>query len=203
MRTKRRNTASAVAAVAMLALVLGSQPAARAAADEPPGGAQSEGIKVHGHWTIDVLNRDGSLVSHHVFQNALANHLGASTFLNGVLSRTKRVGKWKVALPDQAGQPLIWIVEPGYPGFAADNPALSVSAPTSGPNAGKLVFSGSASASRAAQITWVQTETQNCPPPGDPGQCVGDFAFTQKNLPSPIPVAEGQIVQLTVVFTFS
>jgi hypothetical protein len=203
MRTHRRTTPSAAAAVAMLALVLGSQPAVRAAAEAPQGGVQSEGIKVHGRWVIDILNPDGSLVSHHDFQNALANHLGASTFLNGVLSRTKRVGKWAVALPDQAGQPLIWLVEPGYPGFGPSNPALSVAAPTSGPNAGKLVLTGSGAAPRAAQINFVQSQTQDCPPPGDPGACVGDFGFTQKNLPSAIPVAEGQIVQLTVVFTFS
>jgi hypothetical protein len=33
--------------------------------------AQSEGIKVHRRWTIDVRQPDGKLVSHHEFDNAL------------------------------------------------------------------------------------------------------------------------------------
>lgn len=166
--------------------------------------AQSEGIKVHGHWTIDVRNADGSLAAHYEFENALANHLGASTFLNGVLSRTKRVGRWQVSLPDSNGQPLIWIVEPGTPGFGTDAQTLAVTTPATGPNAGKLVLSGHGTAPRAAQINFVQSQTDDCPAPGDPAACVTSaFAFSQKNLTSAIPVAAGQIVQLTVVFSFS
>lgn len=166
-------------------------------------GGPNEGIKVHGHWTIDVLNRDGSLAAHYEFENALANHLGASTFLNGVLARTKRVGKWAVALPDQAGQPLIWIVESGYSGFGPGTPVLTVTTPTSGPNTGKLVLSGSGPAPRSAQINFVQTEVEMCPAPGDPAPCGSGFGFSQKSLTTAISVAEGQIVQLSVVFSFS
>ena len=39
------------------------------ASEDAPG--PSEGIKVHGSWTIDVLEPDGTLVSHVEFQNAL------------------------------------------------------------------------------------------------------------------------------------
>src|SRR5713226_6208411 len=35
-------------------------------------GGQKEGIKVHGHWTIDVRNPDGTLVTHREFENSLA-----------------------------------------------------------------------------------------------------------------------------------
>jgi hypothetical protein len=41
-----------------------------AAAQRKPGG-NHEGIKVHGHWTIEVRNPDGKLVSHTEFENGL------------------------------------------------------------------------------------------------------------------------------------
>src|ERR1700747_3718133 len=34
-------------------------------------GGQHEGIKVHGHWTIEVRNPDGSLTRHVEFENSL------------------------------------------------------------------------------------------------------------------------------------
>lgn len=49
-------------------------PAARAvpaSADTPPPGSSREGIKVHGHWTIEVRNPDGSIDKHVEFENAI------------------------------------------------------------------------------------------------------------------------------------
>jgi hypothetical protein len=189
--------------MASVALVLAGQPAARGGTDAPPQGASREGIKVHGHWTIEVKNADGSLVSHYEFENAFAAHLGAATFMNGVLSRTKRVGLWQISL---AGTPACypnnapcWIVEPGTP---IEGGVLSVSTPTSGPHAGKFVLSGSTTAPRAAQISVVQTGTDDCP--GGGGTCTaGSFGFTQKVLGTPIDLVEGQIIQVTVVISFS
>jgi hypothetical protein len=40
------------------------------AGERRPGGTK-EGIKIHGHWTIEVRNPDGKLVSHTEFENAL------------------------------------------------------------------------------------------------------------------------------------
>jgi len=149
-----------------------------------------------------ILNPDGSLVSHYEFENAFANHLGGSTFMNGVLSRSKRVGNWQISL---AGSPACypngapcWIVEPGTP---IEGGVLSVATPTTGPNAGKFVLSGSTTAPRAAQISVVQTGTDDCPAVGT---CtVSSFGFTQKVLTAPIDLAEGQIIQVTVVISFS
>lgn len=164
----------------------------------------SDGITVHGHWTIDVRNADGSLAAHYEFENELANHLGASTFLNGVLARTKRVGRWQVSLSDTNGQPLIWAVEPGTPGASADQQNLALSTPTTGPNAGKLVLTGQGTALRTASVGSVQSQTDDCPAPGDPAACNSNaFAFSQRTLASSVPVAAGQIVQVSVVFTFS
>ena len=45
--------------------------AAETPAAKPPAKGDREGIKVHGHWTIEVRNPDGSLDKHIEFENAL------------------------------------------------------------------------------------------------------------------------------------
>jgi len=46
-------------------------------AHQPSAKGQHEGVKVHGHWTIEVRNPDGKLVSHTEFENALVQPGGA------------------------------------------------------------------------------------------------------------------------------
>ncbi len=46
-----------------------------------------EGIKVHGHWTIEVKNPDGRLVSHTEFENALVQPSGAATLAQTLLGK--------------------------------------------------------------------------------------------------------------------
>ena len=53
----------------------------------PPGGPH-EGIQVHGHWTIEVRNSDGTLAEKREFENAYAGN----TFLAGMLARKNSVG---------------------------------------------------------------------------------------------------------------
>jgi len=53
-------------------------------AAKPPAKGQHEGITVHGHWTIDVKNADGKLVTHREFENSLMPQ-GADV-LTGLLS---------------------------------------------------------------------------------------------------------------------
>ena len=50
-------------------------------------GAQKEGIKVHGHWTIDIRNPDGTLAQHHEFENALIGAVQA-------VIRVNRTSSW-------------------------------------------------------------------------------------------------------------
>jgi hypothetical protein len=49
-----------------------------AATPKKPGG---EGIKVHGHWVMDIRNADGTLAKHLDFQNSLTTGGSASTAL--------------------------------------------------------------------------------------------------------------------------
>jgi hypothetical protein len=213
MRTKRRNTPSAVAAVAMLALVLGGRPAARAATDEPRGGAQSEGIKVHGQWTIDIRNTDGSLASHHEFKNAL-DSFGA-TALAQMLGRQKSTGVWGVGLwhvgsglrapcPSYFNGACV-IGEVGSTDPEAQFKTLTVSVPTAGPNAGRLVLSGNATAEADGDIARVFTQVGLCGGNTAPAGCTRfrDIDFTSHNFPSPIVVLAGQIIQVTIVISFS
>ena len=65
------------------------KPAAEPAA--PKG--QSEGIKVHGHWVIEVKNPDGKVTTRREFENSLAGPNGSdgSNLLAGLLSDRKSV----------------------------------------------------------------------------------------------------------------
>jgi hypothetical protein len=76
------------------------RPALAAAAHEPEesGKAPGDGIKVHGHWTIDVRNPDGTLASHNEFENACFN---CGAVLSALISRQGTIFRWQVQLADQ------------------------------------------------------------------------------------------------------
>lgn len=74
-----------------------SQPAALGG--RQPGG-NHEGIQVHGHWTIEVRNPDGKLVSHTEFENAL-QPTGADA-LTGLLSGQYVSGGFEVGISTSA-----------------------------------------------------------------------------------------------------
>ena len=59
-------------------------------AAEKPGDASHEGIKVHGHWTIEVKNPDGSVATHHEFENSLQSQ--GLNLLNSLLSSSSSFG---------------------------------------------------------------------------------------------------------------
>src|SRR5271154_6454109 len=59
-----------------------------------PKGTQNEGIKVHGHWTIEVRNPDGSVATHREFENSL----DYSTRLIAVMSHNTYFGAWGLRL---------------------------------------------------------------------------------------------------------
>src|SRR2546426_7465271 len=71
-----------------------AQTPSKAPARAEPKGGQVEGIKVHGHWTIDLRNPDGTLVTHREFENAFNN----PNLLGGFLARQQTPGQWIVIL---------------------------------------------------------------------------------------------------------
>jgi hypothetical protein len=67
-----------------------------AAQSEPQRGGNHEGIKVHGHWTIEVKNPDGKLVSHTEFENSLVS--SGTTTLSSLLLGESSTGGYEVIL---------------------------------------------------------------------------------------------------------
>jgi hypothetical protein len=186
-----------------------------------PSGGPREGIKVHGHWTIDVRNPDGTPASHRDFENSL-EPAGAAGLV-GSLSRASVTGLWLVALEGSGGSSpcnnpstgFCLMAEPTEAPGPFDSRNLAVSVPTTGPNSGKIVLNGSLTASASGAIALVSTELDVCAVGVLPANCnlnnvlpstaftvFTAFIFAANNQPS-VPVVAGQLVQVTVVISFS
>jgi len=76
-----------------------TSPAGRAAPEPVAPKGQHEGIAVHGHWTIEVRNPDGSVVTHRELENSL---VGTSTMLS-LLFGTAVPGGYQVELGAASG----------------------------------------------------------------------------------------------------
>ena len=168
------------------------QPAATV--ERRPGG-NHEGITVHGHWTIEVRNPDGKLVSHTEFENALAPSGGAA-LLAGLLAGTVTPGSWEVYLADDSSgdNPLV-IAEAnsaaaavcskslGGSIYQACYDTLSVTGSQLGSGGAGILalsgdtvtFTGSASVPTSnyggTAIAWVETAQAVCQPSNSPSAC--------------------------------
>jgi hypothetical protein len=197
--------------------------AAKRRAAKPPGGPQ-EGIKVHGRWVIEVRNPDGTLTARHEFNNALSD--GGRQALALLLSRSHNSpGKWLIGLTGPTGpatspcnggidaqgnpSPTCRIIEPGSSnprGGNSESANLQIS--LTGPLGGTTVtLTGSVTALVSATVGRVFTSFATCPT--SPCNLAGapnlfsDASLGFPGTPSPVPVVAGQIIQVTVVFTFS
>lgn len=161
-------------------------------------GGPSEGIQIHGHWVIEVLDLDGSLVSHREFENAMTS-TGASRAA-AILGRTNEIGSWVIALAgpsvgtnlnpclsSASTNKVCFIGESGE--TEADSQSLSVTA------SGDIVFlSGEVTVEKDGQIGRV-----DCPA----RLTRSLFGFTTTSLSVSEPVVTGQIVQATVTLTIN
>ena len=66
-----------------------------------PSGGTGEGIQVHGRWTIEVREPDGTLVTRREFDNALGGFTPRE--LAKILGRVSSVGLWQIDLHDDFG----------------------------------------------------------------------------------------------------
>jgi len=73
-----------------------------ATAGAPAAKGTQEGIKVHGHWTIEVKNPDGTVVTHREFENSLVSNSGPG-LLSAMLGGAVIPGSWSVVLADGGG----------------------------------------------------------------------------------------------------
>lgn len=192
--------------LAMCVLLQGAIPGVASA------GQLGQGIQVHGHWTIEVRDPDGSLVTRREFENALGNT--GPDALAGFLSRATSPGGWAVLLAGATG-PLspcgtdsilanCVVVEPQHP--SGNNPVYFKNL-TVGRTADskKLVLGGNATAQRNGNISTVSTHVQFCNGPGS--TCLGSnsqlMIFTTHKLETSIDVKPGQQIQVTVEIGFS
>jgi len=190
-------------AVLSLATALGLMPAAAQEAQGP-----REGIKVHGHWVIDIKGADGTLVSHREFENALLPP--GKLALSHLLARRSIAGIWKITLtnngPDPSPCGVVVLGGLQYPRYCEISEAqavgtestnLVVSPSTTAPT---LTLAGSVQASGAGVVENVYTELNVCDPA--PGSTCTGFVFSGTPI-SPITIAKDQIVQVSVTFSFS
>ena len=196
-------------------LLTGPEGASAGEAASGQAGAQVEGIKVHGHWTIEVRDPDGTLVERREFDNAIAS--SGNMILTNILGRNKTVGNWQIwtvsqgaseVCEDPAATPHAncHIAEAGDPGATNNNffETLSVSA-SSDPSS--LNLSGYLIAQRDGSIYSVNTVVFTCDGDVAPDACVGTSGssawVTDTILPSPVPALTGQQVLVNVVISFS
>jgi hypothetical protein len=169
----------------------------------------SEGVQVHGHWKILVLDPDGTLVSVAEFDNAFTgNHFATYTLTGGYSA-----GLWGIELDATVGtRPChdgssdfsCWIVEPVDPDTdpnSSKNLEISVFG-------GGFILSGSIEVDHATSIDSVRTAAGFCSGHVAPDDCLisvtaGGLSFTETVLGTPVAVDVGQIIQVTVTISFS
>ena len=153
---------------------------------------QQEGIKVHGHWTIEVRGPDGRLVERRQFENALVPATGA----NSVASALFHFGEGNNFQPGCINCAFHWRIT-----FLLGSTTLVINEPQlvkALPNDGTFVLSGSTRTPAGGTITKVITGLV-----GVDGFISFTEPFTEKSLTPGISVTTGQLIDVKVVISFS
>ena len=199
-----------------LVVALGSGvPAVYAQAPVSPGGSgggPKEGIKVHGHWTIEVRQPDGTLLTRHDFENAVT--ATGRSYLVWFLAQARTAGLWSVTVsgplcsPDAFGNSSCKLVQADSLHSEGGNIFKNLTVGLG--NAlfpSSLTLSGSFTAASAGNVSSVGTGLGICNPLIEgPANCTASTLtpnFSGTTLSTPVDVQAGQIVQITVVFSFS
>jgi hypothetical protein len=167
-----------------------------------------EGIKIHGHWVIEVRNPDGKVVTRREFENEYV----PGNLLPWVLTRQFTPGFWFVDVysnpinnspcAGNSNRNICYIGQGG--GFPDDSSNLSSSTIKSDT---AILLSGSVTALSNGTIDTVESGIQVCAPTVAPATSCSTgteprYALTRTNPPQ-ISVAAGQVIQVTVTITFS
>jgi hypothetical protein len=193
-------------------------------ATEKPSDGKHEDLKVHGHWSIEVRNPNGTVVTHREFENSLVidnTCCTGSGLLASVLGRALTVGPWEVRLsgnnPVCAGNGECWISESpvcSIPIFAspigqsAANTSCNLGVAmaqiqSNGKSTLAMVLSGSTTASTSGDFTFVQTWNLTGTGTTPLINVAGYGPVTGAFLPSTVQVAAGQIIAVTVQISLS
>jgi hypothetical protein len=170
----------------------------------------SDGVTVHGHWKIEVLEPDGTLVSVTEFENAFVG----GSMLAALLTRDLAIGLWSVWLEDSSGsgacfdgtnaKPCVLresTYTPSGSGWEFNNlQVVSQGNPV-------VVLHGTAQASYSDTIEVVATVMNACATTQPLGSNCNDpsmtSAFTSTTLSSPVSVQPNQHIQVTVSISFN
>ncbi len=195
------------------------QPASSTWAAAQPASApegSGDGIKVHGHWTITVLNPDGSIADLRDFENGFSGWVPITKFL----TRGAFVGYWEVFLTGNPTQPCVPGSGPNAPCIFAE-PAtgltsggglfanLQVTSPISSTTGMPTIrLAGTGTVDNTTSIDAVATYVGKCSAATPSVYTCSNELFTYKTLTAnssvpPIAVQAGQQIQLTVVISFS
>jgi len=203
-------TAALIAATAFAIAAGGAARSTASASTHPHARVASEGIRIHGRWTI-VVRDHGRVVQRRVFENALTS-AGAASLRTFLGDYTNRQGPWAVEIDNPClnlstnAATLCALTPPGVtytPALAtARFPVLTVSNVS-----GFITLAGSFLAQVNGSVASVRTYIKRCvSSSGTVGSdCSGNswFDFTQHGVSPSIPVSTGQLVQVTVKISFS
>jgi hypothetical protein len=179
-------------------------------------GAGADTVTVHGHWTIVVRTTTGKVVGRYRFHNDFVTGLGASggpSAFAAILSGSNAPGDWDVTIagtgcPASNGNFCQMFESDASPSFFASPPDtknLTVTVPSTGTDAYKIVLQGHVTATDDGNINRVSTGLQKCGASSTVGaDCgIGYNAITDRSLGTPINVLSGQDISVTVKLSFS
>ena len=164
--------------------------------EKPSGDGSQEGVKVHGHWSIDICNPDGTLVKHREFENAYAS--GTANPLSTILSgQGGPLGPWQLQILGNAD------VGPVHIGDITVQMAAVTVLPS-----GQVVVAGSVTANPQDPSWVLQSITEvrsliflGCVQGVPPSLC--GYQYFSRAFPTPVQIFNGQIIQVAVTFSFS
>jgi hypothetical protein len=196
-------------------------------------GAINQGFKMHGHWVIDVKNPDGTVVQHRDFENSLVSSapqfligLMSGYFIPGdyEILLASLSGSAPCEGPQTGGCAIVRSLTT-FPGandcliyYCGTGLTYTYNLANGGPYS--MVLAGSITANQAGNIGEVVTRYNSCgnapevygPPTtietSSPASCVANtttnlFGSLSSATITSVPVANGQIIQVTVTITFS
>jgi hypothetical protein len=145
-----------------------------------PDNAGHQGIKIHGHWKIDIKNPDGSLVKSHEFENSLVDEgvlftylltsratsgeaaiaLQAPTYYQGICANTCTLTESSTGYWSNTGN---CVNSPSSCSFNLTvTPTITPDPKNTGYYIGTVVMSGSFVAALTGQIGYVETLFASC-----------------------------------------
>jgi hypothetical protein len=154
-------------------------------------GQSAEGIKVHGHWVIEVRDADGTLHERRAFENALTV-LGKQTLVNLLGGKQGPITRWRVYLYGSGST----IDDPCLKGCLIYEPAVTLSIPTI--SDGSFSLHAQTTAETDGNVGHVQAQTSI-----STAFSLSTFdSFTAATISPAVPVQATQTISVTVTFSF-